>query len=537
LIKKGLDIIRALPSFLTVVVMTVPILCVFSFAMGVDGQLWQRLWATRIPALFTSSFLLVAIVTCTTLVLGGILAYLVERTDLPLRRWLKPLLVTPLITPCYIIAICYVNFFGINGLGEKFFYALGWEITLPAIYGFWGTVFVLTFGTYPYVYTIVSSSLHQLDPHLTEAARCLGVSRWARFCGLILPMLLPAFSAGAILVTMYVLSDYGVVSMLRYPTFVNAIYEQISGRYNYSTAAALSMVLIAVTVLLVLAQGMLTKKKYYASVHMRTKGIVLHRLGWLKIPSLFFVAGVLVFGLLLPIGILIFWFMQSLHLSALHRIWAMSWTELAHSGFNSIFISSLAATAAVVLALPLAYASVRRPESLVGRVYFFLSQSGIALPGVLIALGLSLIFSRTVPALNFSVFALFLAFLVHFFAQALQTSQAGLRQVSPKFEESARLLGFSPIRSFWLVTRPLFTPALMTAWILVFLSSMRELPASLLLRPAGFDPLTVKIWNAASEGFYEQAAAPALLVVILSLPLIFVIIKSQGKYTPSPESN
>jgi iron(III) transport system permease protein len=525
--------LRKGPAFLVAGMMVVPIIFVLSFAVKVDASIWERMWQIRIPDLLKSSLLLAFAVTCGALILGTTLALLIEQTDLPFRRVLRPLLVAPLITPCYIIAICYVNFFGINGLGERLLASCGFPIHLPSIYGFWGAAGILILGAYPYVYTIVGASLNKLDPRFSEAARCLGSGRIKRFCSITLPLLTPALTAGTVLAALYVLSDFGVVSLLRYRTFVNTIYEQMSGRYSYSTAAALSTVLMGFTLMLFVLQGTLTQQKQYISSKNRVHDLLLFKLGWLQGPVFLFVCSVIMVGLVIPVGILIYWCGQSFTDAQKVSVWGTSARELIHSGINSVSISAMVATAAILLALPLGYWCVRKPQSLLARFLGWLSQSGIALPGVLTALGLSLVLGRLVPKLNFSVTALFLAFLVHFFAQGFQTTCAGLAQVSERLEEGARVLGCSAWKTFWRVVRPLLNPALFTAWILVFLSSMRELPASLLLRPAGFDPLTVRIWIAASEGFYEQAAAPALLVVFLSLPLVVILIKNKYAYQTS----
>ncbi len=525
--------LRRLPAVLTALLMVVPVVATLIYAASVDASIWIRLWENRIPRLFFTSMLLVAAVTVGSIVLGTLLAFLVERTNLPGRKIFRPLLIAPLVTPCFIIAITYVNFFGIRGVGQKMFGAMGINCNLPNIYGFWGAVGIFVLGTFPYVYTIVLASLSRLDPSLSEAARCLGASRRERMWRVSLPLLLPAISAGSILVALYVFSDFGVVSILRYSTFVNMIYEQISGRYDFAVASSLSTVLMGITFILVFFQDLLTKKRQFSNTKNKRYNLPRLDLKWARLPAFVFVFAVLGFALILPVGVLLYWFVQSLGVDS---VWGSNARELFRSGFNSLLISSLAATAAVLLALPLAYWNVRDRNSRWGKICAGASQLGVALPGVLIALALSLVLGQFFPRLNFSVTALFLAFVIHFFAKAYQMTRAGLIQLSPRVEEGARMLGCSPVQTFWLITRPLLTPALMVAWIFVFLSSMRELAASLLLRPAGFDPLTVKVWIAASEGFYEQAAAPALLIVILSLPMVMIMARHQGQYQSSLES-
>ncbi|MFT5387097.1 MAG: iron(III) transport system permease protein [Lysobacterales bacterium] len=511
--------------------MIIPLGFVVGSAFGVDAAVWQKLLARRIPQLMLNSTLLVTFVCLASVILGGGLAFLVERTTLPFKNFFRTLLIAPLITPCYIIGICYINFVGKNGLAEKWLSGIGLDITVPSFYGFWGASFILVLGIFPYVFTLVSSAMHTFDPRFSDSAKCLGLNAWQRLIHVSIPMLIPALSASVILVGLYVLSDFGVVSMLRYPTFVSVIYEQIASRYDFQSAAALSTVLVMFTLVFFLGQEVLTYRKEFSSLKIKVFNQKKYVLGAWLAPTIILISLIVIFSLVVPITVLIYWFIKSTHLASETQVWVTPFKEILRSGLNSLSISALVATVAVVLALPIAYLRVRTPNSKFTRVLTWMAQSGLALPGVLVALGVSLVITKTIPSLTYSIFALFFAFLIHFFAQTYQTMFAGLTQISKQFEESGRMLGCSSFQTFWHITRPLLLPSIMTSWILIFLSAMRELPASLLLRPAGFDPLTVKVWIAASEGFYELAALPALCVIILSLPMVILVSKGSGRST------
>jgi len=517
-----------IPVFMVAVLMAIPLFMVIISAVKVDGALWVKLWQNRLPRLFLNSVLLIITVTTGSLILGSLLSWLTERTDMPGRRWIKPLLTAPLIIPCYIIAICYTGFFGIHGLFEKLLTPMFGEVQIPNIYGFLGATCILIIGTYPYVYTILSAALRRLDPTLSETAKCLGASGPKRFFLVTLPLLAPAYLAGTTLVALYVLSDFGVVNLLRYNTFVNAIYEQMSGRYNFKVASALSLILVMLTIVFLIIQEWTAGRRRFFTSSPRIGTYSTFHLGSYRYPSMIFALFIVVLGLIIPIGILIYWFSQSFVSTGQAVLWKTPLGELIMSGINSISVSALAATIAVIIALPLAYWTVRKSESRLSVASSWMSQSGIALPGVLIALGLTLALNNVFPKLSFSVFAIISAFIIHFFAQGFQAIRSGFTQITVKIEESSRILGAKPFQTFWQVTRPLLKSSIWAGWILVFLSSMRELPASLLLRPAGFDTLTVKVWNAASEGFYEQAAEPALLLILLSLPLVLIVLYRQG---------
>jgi len=344
----------------------------------------------------------------------------------------------------------------------------------------------------------------------------------------VLPALIPALSAGTTLTALYVLADFGVVRLLRYRTFVTAIYEQMSGRYDYATASSLSLVLLLVTFLMLVGQEKLRNRNAQAP-QVTSHQLPKRKLGNLRWPALGLVIGILTIGFALPVSILTHWQFRALADPETTLRWGTSTATLIQSGFTSLGTSAMAATLAVALTIPLAYWIVRSPLSKWGKGLSWISQAGITLPGVLIALGLALTFKQIHPALTFSLLAMVCAYLIHYFGQAFQTIRSGLTQIPQQLEEESRLLGCSPLQAFWRVVRPTLQPALLAGWMLVFFSSMRELPASLLLRPAGFDTLTVRVWIAASEGFYAQAAAPALWLVVISLPLVFVLLQPQNR--------
>ena len=506
----------------------IPLVFVLRSTWALEGSVWMFLWKHRIPGLLFNSFLLVSVVTTGALVLGFLLAWLVEKTDLPGHRWLRPLLAAPLVIPCYITAICYIGLFGSHGLAERFIGNWWPGVEIPAIYGFWGAAAMLILGTYPYIYTITVAAVRGLDPSLLETARCLGAGRLKRLRRVIIPVLTPAFTAGVVLSALYVLSDFGVVTLLRYRTFVSAIYDAMSGRYDFQTASALSAVLVLFTFAFIVLQEGLRKKRPVALVTARTGAVTRTHLGTFRYPALGFVLFVITVGLVVPVCVLTGWLLADPASAGPASLWRVSFPDMLRSGLSSLPVSASAATAVLVLSLPLAYWTVRQPRSWPARAMAWTAQSGLALPGVLIALGLGLFLSRFAPPLSYSVAAIILAFFIHFFAQGFQATSSGLAQLSPHLEESARLLGLSPLESFWRVGRIILKPSLWAGWILVFLSSMRELPVALVLRPAGFDTLTVKVWNAASEGFYPQAAGPALMLVAISIPLVFVILKGGG---------
>jgi iron(III) transport system permease protein len=242
--------------------------------------------------------------------------------------------------------------------------------------------------------------------------------------------------------------------------------------------------------------------------------------GWSRAAALGFVGLVLVLGLLLPAGVSLYWLIEGwLHPTPSAVLWGTSITDLMRYAGNSLVSAGAAATLALGLAWPIAYSAVRCDHQGIAKI----AQAGQALPGVLIALAVAFALHRFVPALYFTVWALILAYVIRFFSHALQAAESGLSKVPVRLEEAARSLGHRTISIWRRVTLPLIAPSLAAGWTLVFLNALRELPATLLLRPPGFDTLPVRLWIAAGEGFYAQAAAPALMLIVLSLPMLFLL--------------
>lgn len=487
--------------------------------VSADLTLWTTLWHARLLPLLGNTLALASAVTMGSLVLGVLLAWLIERTDLPGRKIFGPLLTATLVIPCYLIAIWHVSFWGPGGLLERALETLfGASLAVPTIYGFLGAWLILVIATYPYVYTLARAALRSLDPQLEEAARSLGAHRLTLFFRVTLPLLAPALSAGGVLTAVYVLADYGVVAALRYETFTTAIYKQLAGRYDQAPAAVLSTVLILLTViLLVIQQRLWGRGRHYYKASQRALPLVRLRGRWAAVG----VVGLVLFlGLLLPVGVSLYWWLEGLtRPQPTAALWGTSWGDLVRYAGNSLFSAAVAATVALVLAWPLAYRAVRYEVRGLAR----LAQAGQALPGVLIALALAFLLHRFVPSLYFTVWALIFAYVIRFFSHALQAAEAGLARVPVRLEEAARSLGHSTGSVWRRVTLPLVAPSLAAGWTLVFLNALRELPATLLLRPPGFDTLPVRLWIAAGEGFYAHAAAPALLLVLLSLPMLAVL--------------
>ncbi len=514
----------------TSALMALPLAYVLYRGATGGADTWQRLWSTRLPDLLQNTIQLSVSVALLTVVIGGGLAWLCVRTDLPLRGLWSWLLAVPLVVPPYVGAFVYIALLGPNGWLEDWTAGV---LRFPGFYGYRGATLVLTLFTYPYVFLTASAALRSFNPSLTDAAAISGASGARRFLTVTVPLCRPALVAGAMLVVLYVLSDFGAVALLRENTFTLAIYRQLTGRFDRSAAAALSSILVLMTLVLLFAQTALQgRARYYqnATTWRPAPPIPLGAWRW---PALAAVAVTLVLSLGFPIGALVYWSVQGLQdESTAAAIWRTSSGGLLSYTWNSLWSAGIAATVTAVLALALASLRVRHPGPL-SALLEKTAQAGYALPGVVVALSVVFFLNNYIPALYGTVAAVIIAYVLRFYPQAYQSAHAAYLQVSPAVEEAARTMGRPQWRATLETVVPLIAPGLLTGWALVFLTALKELPATLLLRPAGFDTLPVRIWIQSSEGVFTLAAPAALALIACSfVPMLFLILRSRVTGAP-----
>ncbi len=507
-----------------------PLVYLLVRSLEADQATWSSLFATQLAPLLITTFSLAVTVTTLAVALGVGLAFLVERTDLPGRGLWRVLCAMPLVIPPYVGAFCYLTLLGPQGLLEQWLATQLGVAAIPQVrlIGFPAAVLVLVLFTYPFVYLLVGAQLRGTDRSLIEAARACGQGAWQTFWRVTLPLMRPAIGAGGLLVGLYALADFGVVSLLRVETFTAAIYTQLTTRYDRSGAAVLSAVLILIAFMVLWAEQRLQGRRV-AQLRSAWRPSLPVPLGVWRLPALGAVVGVLGLSLFLPMGLLIAWTIESLtDESAMAAVWTASYNNIWSGLFNSLGVAMAAATIAAIAALPVALWSVRYPG--VGANFAYrISQLGYALPGLVVALSLVFLGNRYLGWLYGTVAMVVIACIVRFLPEALQGLRSALAQISPSLEEASRSLGHRPFSTWCRVVFPLLWPSLLAAWSLVFLSSLRELPATLLLRPAGFDTLSVRIWIPASESIYSHAAPAALLLVLTSLvPLSFLFVRARA---------
>jgi iron(III) transport system permease protein len=468
------------------------------------------------------SALLAVVVTGASVMIAVPLAWLTARTDLPGRRIWAVLAALPLVIPSYVGGFVIVSTLGPRGMLQGALEPLGVE-RLPEIYGFPGAALALTLFSYPYVFLTVKSALRGMDPALEEAARSLGDGAWIAFFRVTLPQMRPAIVAGSLLVALYVLSDFGAVSLLQYDSFSREIYIQYRSAFDRTPAAILALMLVVLTAaILFLESRTRGRGRYHQSAAGTSQPGTTVTLGRWQWPALLFCGGVVALALAAPVGVLWFWLVRGLaEGESLRPLWTAAW--------SSAYASGLAAGVVALAALPVAVLTVRSPGRVAGLVER-MTYLGYALPGIVLALSLVFFGANYAPWAYQTLGLLVFAYAVHFLPQAVGATRAALLQVNPSVEEAARGLGRGPASVFVTVTAPLASSGILAGAALVFLTTMKELPATLLLSPTGFETLATRIWSATTSAFFARAAAPALLLILLSaVPMYFLVIRERAK--------
>ncbi|HEV2745256.1 MAG TPA: iron ABC transporter permease, partial [Rubrobacter sp.] len=338
-------------AWLVVAAMALPLgyLVVRSFAGGWGGIADGVLDAETLAVLGRSA-LLAGAVTAASVAISVPLAWLTGRTDLPGKRVWAVLAALPLVIPSYVGGFVLVSVLGPRGMLQGWLEPFGVE-RLPEIYGFPGAALALTIFSYPYVFLTVRGALRGIDPAMEEAARSLGSGAWATFARVTLPQLRPGIVAGALLVALYCLSDFGVVSLLQYDSFSNEIYIQYRSAFDRTPAAILALMLVALTIAVLLIEGRTRgRARYHGNAASRPAGTV--ALGRWRLPALLFCGGVVLFALVAPVGVLGFWLVRGLaEGEPLRALW--------NAAGSPVYASGLAAAVTALAALPVAILSVR----------------------------------------------------------------------------------------------------------------------------------------------------------------------------------
>lgn len=501
----------------------IPIFVVaFSWALP-EHELWAHFSENILSDLISSTLILLLGVGVGVTLLGTVLAYLVVMVEFPGRRWLEWALFLPFAIPAYVLAFVYLGVFDYSG------YAQVWMREVLSLPGFdiragsWAIILTFVLVFYPYVYMMTRASFKRQKINMIEAGKLLGANPIRVFFKVSLPLARPAAAAGLLVTLMETLADFGVVSLFNYDTFTTAIYSAWGDFRSIEVAAQLaSMLVLAAFFLIYFEKKARGQAKYYSADVTNKKPY--HATGLTAWLISLFVFGVFMLSFAMPMLQLIIWGWGSIA-----DEWSAKYIDLiASTSILTITAALITVALATILALP----GRCKQASIWLKSVIRLATLGYALPGSVMAVGL-LYGINQVSLINIhfggesinhiiygSIALLLFAYVSRFMAIAYSSIEASAQQIKPVYTQSARLLGASRMRLVWQVYLPMMTPGILAGGLLVAVDVMKELPATYLLRPFGWDTLAIQVYELSAEGLYERAAVPALIMVIFGAILM-----------------
>ena len=480
-----------LPGLLAALTSIAPLAYLFDIASdrGLDF-VWDEIWQQRTIELVARSLFLAASVSLASVFISVPAAWLVTRGDIPFRSGWRVLLALPLAIPSYLAAFAWIS----------------WR---PSMAGFIGAFVVLTLVTYPYVFLPVCAALSRLNPAIEEIAVIHGRGRSVQLILLAARQVRGSIATGALLVALYVLSDFGAVATMRYDAFTWVIYSSYRSGFNPSRAAILAIVLVLIALVLLFGEKILRGQN---ESHLSARSVDAnprHRVS-IKPVAIAFLSTVIIFALAFPIWRVVTW---------VYRYGSEdSMADIATALWHSVFFSGLAALATIQLALPIGILAGRYPS----RSTTLLEQSTYvthALPGIVIAISMVFLGVRLLEPIYLRTPLLVIAYVALFLPVAVGSIRSAAEQIPDSLDEVSRSLGLSPWGIVRRVTLPLLAPGLLSAGALVMLAGMKELPATMLLRPTGSETLATRLWTYTSVSDYAGAGPYALaIIVFVSIP-------------------
>jgi len=525
-------------AYLSAALVVMPLLVLLLSWQSIDSAIWSHLLQTQLFRLIGNTLTLVTGVIIGVLILGVSLAWLISLCEFPGRRWLDWALMLPFAIPAYVLAFVMIGILDFAGPVQTFLRGwLGSDFRMFSIRSTGGVISVLVLVFYPYVYLLARSAFMAQGKGLMEASRILGQSPWQGFWRVALPMARPAIGAGAALAVMETLADFGAVSAFNYDTFTTAIYKTWYGFYSLQTATQLASVLLLFVFLALFAERRAQGSRRFPGVDRPRQGAIYRLRGIKAWLATGYCLLVLAIAFIIPVIQLTYWLMRS----GLNDLDSRYWSLIQ----NTLLLGSMAALMTVALGILLVLAKrfqpIRRIRSAVA-----VANLGYALPGSVLAVAIMFAFSiadnqlliplrqwlgeeQPAPLLLGSLFALLLAYLIRFMAVAYGPLDTSLARIRPSLPEAAQSLGQSSWRVFTRVYLPLLLPGILSAALLVFVDVLKEMPATLLMRPFGWDTLAVRIHGLTAEGDWARASLPALTLVLVGLIPVIVLIRRSAR--------
>ena len=490
----------------------IPLVYLLVKAFSAEGNaLVQIVFRWRNARLFLNTLLLTAGVLTLDLLIATPAAWLTSKVNLKGKRLFTVLCALPLAIPGYVMAYALLALGGNTGIVAQLF-----GTSIPRLSGYWGALLALSVYTSPYLFLNLRTAMLGLDSNLEESARSLGYKSYETFFHVILPQLRPAFYASGLLISLHVLGDFGVVSLMRYETFSYALYTEYTFSFEHIYAAWLALMLLAFTAcLLYLEAKLLNRVALHRAGHGTSRLLPQIQLGTWRILAYLYLSLLAFVTVVVPAGAVFLWIFRGFNLSALEG--------LLKALTGSLSIAIPAGILCAFLAVPFAYRDVRYPSQTskaLARVAYIV----YAIPPLAFALSLIFFTLNTVPFVYKTLPVLIYACTLHFLAEAIGPVRSSLYQASPNLEEAARSLGYSRIQTFFRALFPILSRGMLTATALVFLATMKELPLTFLLSPAGYETLALNVWSYTTEAMFAEAAPYALAILLFSGVFVGILI-------------
>jgi iron(III) transport system permease protein len=529
---------RTVP-FVAAALVLAPVGIIVSSLVAPASDIWQHLVETTLPLLLVNTLWLSLGVIAGTALLGISLAWFTAVYEFPGRRFFSWALLLPLAMPAYVTAFVALGLFDFTGPIQTALRA--WSNTdlswFPEIRSRAGVIIVMTLTFYPYVYLLARNAFLSQGKRSLEVAQSLGLNRRQGFFKVVLPMARPWIAGGIMLVLMETLADFGTVAVFNYNTFTTAIYKAWFGMFSLSAASQLASLLIVIVFVVIAMEQQFRSRMRYAESKRTERLQRIQLTGWSNWLVTGFVLSVLFGAFLLPVTQLSIWAMQSFTQDYdVARYLEFLWHSLSLSGLAALLIC--------VVVIAMVYA-VRRYPSFATRYAVRIATIGYALPGTVLAIGVYVPLAwldgqlsewilewfriETGQLIQGTMIIMLIAYLIRFMAVSHYPIDGAAQRITPSIDEAATSLGVHGWAMIRKVHVPILKPGIFTAATLVFVDVMKEMPITLMTRPFGWDTLAVRIFEMTSEGQWEQAALPAITLVLAGLIPIFLFMRQTEK--------
>ena len=544
-LPRGQSAVWLIGAFVIAMMVAAPIIAVAYLAFFPTENIWPHLASTMLPRYVTNTAVLMLGVGVGVTLLGVSSAWVVTMCKLPGKRFFEWAMLLPMAVPAYIVAYVYTDLLEYAGPVQRLLRDIfGWssaaDYWFPDIRTKGGAILVLSLTLYPYVYMLARAAFLAQSICVIEAARVLGRSAWSSFVTVALPLARPAIVVGVVIALMETLNDFGTIDFFAVHTLTAGVFNVWLGMGNAGGAAQIALTMLAVVIALLVIERYSRRRQRFHDTTNRYQELPGYDLGPMaKTGALAICILPIVLGFVVPSLVLIYY-----SVGYFDQSWTPDFFEFAG---NSLLVSGLATALAVGCALFMAYALRLFPQPFL-KFFVRLSSVGYAVPGAVLAIGVLIPFARFDNALDAvmrdtfgistglllsgTVFALVFAYAVRFMAVSYGSIEAALGKVRPSMDDAARTLGESPWGTLKRIHFPMVRGGILAASVLVFVDGMKELPATLILRPFNFDTLATHVYQFAKDEMIEQAALGALTIVLVGVVPVIMLSRAISKSRP-----